>query len=317
MSLQCCHLFISWNSCPFALCHPSTFYLAMSWSLSCNCQWVWSRVSTLSQTSRTALMFANIYHLALSDAEYGIKQLLSWRTNILSIWLYTLTRSNLLGSWQMSQRSLSPRSGSCWCMTKNIHRQYLVIVVVLSGLEWHRHLDDMPPSPPDASARAGDTLPRNVKDVYKRRRDAHRVRGTYFHHWDWSHHSSSPEWTADLFVYICLDCVLRWVWLLPCSLCEHAECESNWTILPPCQSLSPQVTTLWVAMGRGWLKQTADEISTTLVFAKPATIHEQSQGVHRTIYNTEGPISGSETPMNKLDTSIKEQMSITNVVSFA
>jgi len=88
--------------------------------------------------------------------------------------------------------------------------------------------------------------------------------------------------------------------------------------LHSCQSLSPQVIILRVAMGRGWLKQTGDEISTTLVFAKSATTHEQSQGVHRTIYNTEEPISsGSETPTNKLDTPVKEQIMISNVMSFA
>ena len=87
--------------------------------------------------------------------------------------------------------------------------------------------------------------------------------------------------------------------------------------IPLCQSLSPQIIILRVAMGRGWLKQTADEISTTLVFARPATTHEQSQGIRRTIYNTEEPISGPEMPMNKVDTSIKEQMRTANVVSFA
>jgi len=84
-----------------------------------------------------------------------------------------------------------------------------------------------------------------------------------------------------------------------------------------CQSLSPQIIILRVAMGRGWLKQTADDISTALVFARPATTHEQSQGICRTIHNTDEPLSGSGTPMDKVDTSIKEQMSIANVVSFA
>ena len=83
------------------------------------------------------------------------------------------------------------------------------------------------------------------------------------------------------------------------------------------QSLSPQIIILRVAMGRGWLKQTADDISTTLVFARPATTHEQSRNIRRTIYNTEEPITGSETLTKGLDTSIKKQTGTTNVMSFA
>jgi hypothetical protein len=36
---------------------------------------------------------------------------------------------------------------------------------------------------------------------------------------------------------------------------------------------------LRVAMGRAWLKETVTEFNTALVFAEPATFHEQSQGV--------------------------------------
>ena len=54
-----------------------------------------------------------------------------------------------------------------------------------------------------------------------------------------------------------------------CTLWEYTE--SNCVSLF-CQSLSPQMIILRVAMGHGWLKETADEISATPVFAAPAMI---------------------------------------------
>jgi len=77
---------------------------------------------------------------------------------------------------------------------------------------------------------------------------------------------------------------------------------------------------LRVAMGRGWHKETVNEINTALVFAEPPTVHDQSQGVCTTISNGGEPIYGSGTPTNKSETSIKEQTRSTaniNVVSLA
>ena len=66
---------------------------------------------------------------------------------------------------------------------------------------------------------------------------------------------------------------------------------------------------LRVAMGRGWREETAKEINTTLVFAEPPTarLHEQSQEVHVTIYNTKDPESELGTPT---DMSIREHSSV-------
>jgi len=57
-------------------------------------------------------------------------------------------------------------------------------------------------------------------------------------------------------------------------------------------SLSPQMIILRVSMGRGWLKETANELNSVLVFAEPATVHDvdgQSQGEveSMTTYNTD------------------------------
>ena len=55
---------------------------------------------------------------------------------------------------------------------------------------------------------------------------------------------------------------------------------------------------LRVAMGHGWRKETVKEINTTLVFAAPTTarVHEQSKGVHVTIFNRKDRNSGVESP---------------------
>ena len=77
---------------------------------------------------------------------------------------------------------------------------------------------------------------------------------------------------------------------------------------------------LWVALGRGWLKETETEINTALVFAEPPMVHDQTQGVCTTISNGEEPIYGSGTPTNTSETSIKEQTgstAIINVLSLA
>jgi len=74
---------------------------------------------------------------------------------------------------------------------------------------------------------------------------------------------------------------------------------------PLFQSLSPQMIILRVAMGRGWLKETVNEINMTLAFANPPTVQGQGQGVCTTIHNTEGSIIGPGTPENNPDMSIK------------
>ena len=70
-------------------------------------------------------------------------------------------------------------------------------------------------------------------------------------------------------------------------------------------------------MGHGWLKDTVKEINTALIFMEPATVHEQSNGIHITIYNTEGLISGPRMPLNVSDISVKKHMSTAGVVSLA
>jgi hypothetical protein len=60
-------------------------------------------------------------------------------------------------------------------------------------LKCHRYLDDLLPSPSDASPRAGGAQSGNVEDVYKHRGDTHRVRCTLFHPRNWFHHHSGPR----------------------------------------------------------------------------------------------------------------------------
>jgi hypothetical protein len=58
---------------------------------------------------------------------------------------------------------------------------------------------------------------------------------------------------------------------------------------------------LRVSMGRGWLKETVNEIETALVFAEPTTTHEQSREVCMTINNTEEPMSVPGMPAESSD----------------
>jgi hypothetical protein len=70
---------------------------------------------------------------------------------------------------------------------------------------------------------------------------------------------------------------------------------------------------LRVAMNRGWLRETAHELGTALVFAPPATmIHEQSQTQvgHTTICETE-----DTTSPNRPDTSTTKGVKATGVSS--
>jgi hypothetical protein len=72
---------------------------------------------------------------------------------------------------------------------------------------------------------------------------------------------------------------------------------------------------LRVALGRAWLKETVNEINTALVFAEPATSHEQSQGVYVTDFSPEGPVSGPGTPANGTETSVGAHMNATGDTS--
>jgi hypothetical protein len=70
---------------------------------------------------------------------------------------------------------------------------------------------------------------------------------------------------------------------------------------------------LRVAMDCAWRKETANEICTVLIFAQPATVHEESQGARMSLYNTEDSISGLGTPANRSDTSVEKHASIEHV----
>jgi len=80
-------------------------------------------------------------------------------------------------------------------------------------------------------------------------------------------------------------------------------------------SFSPQMIILRVAMGRGFLKETVNELHTTLVFARSTVVHGQSQAVCVTIRNTEDPISGSGLTTDSSDMSVSKPMSGTVVTS--
>jgi hypothetical protein len=74
---------------------------------------------------------------------------------------------------------------------------------------------------------------------------------------------------------------------------------------------------LRVAMGRGWSKETVNEISTAIVFAKPPTVHEQSQDARMTIHNTKDHISGPGMPETRSDMSIEKRTSKNGIASLA
>jgi hypothetical protein len=75
---------------------------------------------------------------------------------------------------------------------------------------------------------------------------------------------------------------------------------------------------LRVAMGHGWLKKTANEINSTIVFGPGASTidHEQNQGTRMTLYNTSSSTSGLKTPVDS-DVSVKKHIAVTDVVSHA
>jgi hypothetical protein len=63
---------------------------------------------------------------------------------------------------------------------------------------------------------------------------------------------------------------------------------------------------LRVAMGRGWLKETSKDINTTLVFANPPTVDEETQEIQMTIQKLESSMCGPETLAASSDTSVDE-----------
>ena len=70
---------------------------------------------------------------------------------------------------------------------------------------------------------------------------------------------------------------------------------------------------LRVAMGRGWLKETVNELNSAIEFAQLATLQEQSQGACMTTCDTVDPISGPKTPVNESATSTTNDMSTIGV----
>lgn len=54
-------------------------------------------------------------------------------------------------------------------------------------------------------------------------------------------------------------------------------------------------------MGRGWTKETSNELNTTLEFAQPSTVQEQIKEACAIICDTEDFMHGSGTPANNSD----------------
>jgi hypothetical protein len=101
---------------------------------------------------------------------------------------------------------------------------------------------------------------------------------------------------------------------LPCHSTPNIKSDFDLFL---CQSLSPHMIILRVAMGRGWHKETVYEISTALVFRKPPTVQEQSQVSRTTIYNAEDSIFGPGVPENSSNMSTEERTSKAGVASLA
>ena len=138
-------------------------------------------------------------------------------------------------------------------------------------LECRRHLDDLLSSSADASASTAGPHPIDIQDVYKYCRYAHRVCGTLHHPWYYRRRHRSPEETTHLgFAYIgpCFA-------LSPFMNTPKVKMAELYDTSPFFQSLSPQMIILRVAMGRGWLKETMNEINTMLAFADPSMVQGQ------------------------------------------
>jgi len=72
---------------------------------------------------------------------------------------------------------------------------------------------------------------------------------------------------------------------------------------------------LRVAMGRGWRKETVNELNTALVFSKPAKVHSQNQAVSMTIHTIEDPGFGPRMSTDGSDISARKSMRGPDVVS--
>ena len=66
---------------------------------------------------------------------------------------------------------------------------------------------------------------------------------------------------------------------------------------------------LRVSMGRGWLKETPNELISALDFAEPVTTHEQSQKECTMTYSIQIHTSEPTTHANSSNTSIKKHIS--------
>ena len=68
-------------------------------------------------------------------------------------------------------------------------------------------------------------------------------------------------------------------------------------------------------MGRGWIKETSNELNTALEFAQPHSVQEQSKEAHAIICDTEVLIHGPGTPANNSDVSTRSHTIPTGGVS--
>jgi len=78
-------------------------------------------------------------------------------------------------------------------------------------------------------------------------------------------------------------------------------------------SLSPQMIILRVSMGRAWLKETANELTSAVEFAEPVTTHEQSRKEFTMPYNIQLPTADPGTLSDGSDTAIRKHIIATVV----
>jgi hypothetical protein len=62
-------------------------------------------------------------------------------------------------------------------------------------------------------------------------------------------------------------------------------------------------------MDHEFLNKTVQEISMSLVFVKPTTVDEKSQGVELTVHKIDASIYSLKAPTASFDTSVNEHMS--------
>ena len=161
-----------------------------------------------------------LYHLGLAMAYRRasgpyIPDLLwyaSMTSVLLASWVGSLSLHRALLAMFLCS-TLDHRAGTD-CRTSRIyvdrqdHKARRAMGVAERQLEHHRHLDDLLPYSADASSHARGALPRDVQDVYKYRRDAHRVCRSPFHHRNRSRRHIRPESATRLCVWPRLDQLL-------------------------------------------------------------------------------------------------------------